>query len=190
MQRFDVRADNRVPDLAPQHPLRFLHQVAHAAEALVERQRDGSGSDAEPMGNAQIGNPLFDVCAAMRGLLQCIDENRAADVDPQLLQRLDITIVAAFMPILRGTRSWLPLPRLRTNAWRTCVLASGSCKPAIETPRWRRYTNARCTPSALPASMRAWTCCTRSCANMPRLLKLHHLKNAEGSVASTPFGAR
>jgi two-component system, chemotaxis family, sensor kinase CheA len=77
-------------DLAPRHPLRFLHQVAHAAEALVEQQRDGVPSDAQ-----QIGATLLDVCAAMRHLLQCIDENRAADIDPKLLQRLGITVVAS-----------------------------------------------------------------------------------------------
>jgi len=76
-------------DLAPQHPLRLLHQVAHAAEGLVERQRDGIGSDAEKMVNT-----LFEVCAAMLRLLQCIDENRAAEVDPQLLQKLGIAILA------------------------------------------------------------------------------------------------
>jgi chemotaxis protein histidine kinase CheA len=74
--------------LAPQHPLRLLHQIAHAAEALVERQRDGLGSDAQ-----QMGSTLLEVCAAMRRLLQCIDENRPADVDRPLLQRLGITIV-------------------------------------------------------------------------------------------------
>jgi two-component system chemotaxis sensor kinase CheA len=86
-------------DLAPQHPLRFLHQMAHAAEALVEQQRDGNGSAAGQMGNAQvdntqIGNTLFDVSAAMRRLLECIDENRHADLDPELLRRLGIAISA------------------------------------------------------------------------------------------------
>jgi len=86
-------------NLAPQHPLRFLHQLAHAAEALVEQQRDGNGSAAGQMGNAQvdntqIGNTLFDVSAAMRRLLECIDENRHADLDPELLRRLGIAISA------------------------------------------------------------------------------------------------
>ena len=72
-------------DLAPQHPLRFLHQMAHAAEALVEQQRDGTGS-----GREQLVGTLLEVCAAMRQLLACIDENRAADPDPQLCQRLGI----------------------------------------------------------------------------------------------------
>jgi two-component system chemotaxis sensor kinase CheA len=76
-------------DLAPQHPLRFLHQVAHAAEALVEQQRDGLCSDAQ-----QLGTTLLEVCAAMRRLLQCLDENRAAEIDSELLHRLGITIVA------------------------------------------------------------------------------------------------
>jgi two-component system chemotaxis sensor kinase CheA len=76
-------------NLAPRHPLRFLHQVAHAAEALVEQQRDGTGPDAP-----QIGATLLEVCAAMRRLLHCIDENRTADIDPQLLQRLGITMIA------------------------------------------------------------------------------------------------
>ncbi len=75
--------------LANEHPLRFLHQVAHAAEALVEQQRDGTGSGAE-----QLIDTLLEVCAAMRRLLECIDEDRAADIDPQLLQRLGITILA------------------------------------------------------------------------------------------------
>ena len=75
--------------LAPQHPLRLLHQVAHAAEGLVERQRDGIGSDAEKMVDA-----LFEAYAAMLRLLQCIDENRPADIDPQLLRRLGVTIIA------------------------------------------------------------------------------------------------
>jgi two-component system chemotaxis sensor kinase CheA len=74
-------------DLAPQHPLRFLHQVSHAAEALVEQQRDGNCADA-----GQMSNTLFEVCAAMRLLLQCIDENRVAEIDPELLKRLGITI--------------------------------------------------------------------------------------------------
>jgi chemotaxis protein histidine kinase CheA len=78
-----------VGEVAPQHPLPFLHQVAHAAEALVEQQRDGICSDAR-----QLVTTLLEVCAAMRRLLQCIDENRAADIDPQLLQRLGITIIA------------------------------------------------------------------------------------------------
>jgi chemotaxis protein histidine kinase CheA len=77
-------------DLAPQHPLRFLHQVSHAAEALVEQQRDGLCSDAR-----QLATTLLEVCAAMRRLLQCIDENRAAEIDPELLRRLGITLVAS-----------------------------------------------------------------------------------------------
>lgn len=76
-------------DLAPQHPLRFLHQVAHAAEGLVGQQRDGTGSGAE-----QLTDTLLEGCAAMRRLLECIDENRAADIDPQLLERLGVTIIA------------------------------------------------------------------------------------------------
>ncbi len=76
-------------NLAPQHPLRCLHQVAHAAEALVEQQRSGMRFDAQ-----QMGTTLLEVCAAMRRLLQCIDENRAADIDSKLLQRLGITIIA------------------------------------------------------------------------------------------------
>jgi two-component system chemotaxis sensor kinase CheA len=68
--------------------LRFLHQVAHAAETLVEQQRDGTLTDAP-----QMVATLLEVCAAMRRLLQSIDENRTADIDPQLLQRLGITVL-------------------------------------------------------------------------------------------------
>jgi two-component system chemotaxis sensor kinase CheA len=122
-------------DLAPQHPLRFLHQVAHAAEALVERQRDGTGSDAEPMGNAQMGNTLFDVCAAMRRLLQCTDENRSADVDPQLLQRLDITIVAAHADTPRDAKlvAFAEAADQCLENMRTCFgkLQAGDRDPAV-----------------------------------------------------------
>jgi two-component system, chemotaxis family, sensor kinase CheA len=76
-------------DQSPQHPLRILHKVAHAAETLVEQQRDGMCSDVQ-----QLGTTLLEVCAAMRRLLQCIDENEAADTDPQLLQRFGIIITA------------------------------------------------------------------------------------------------
>src|SRR5208282_4241854 len=51
-------------NLAPQHPLRFLHQLAHAAEGLAEQQRDGAGSRME-----EFTDILLDVCAAMRQLL-------------------------------------------------------------------------------------------------------------------------
>jgi chemotaxis protein histidine kinase CheA len=86
-------------DLAPQHPLRFLHQVAHAAEALVEQQRDGMGSDA-----LQMGNTLFEVCGAMRRLLQGIDENRAADIDPRFYSGWESPSLLP-RPILPGTPS-------------------------------------------------------------------------------------
>ena len=75
-------------DLAPQHPVRLLHQMAHSAETLVEQQREGVSSDAR-----QIGATLLDVCAALRRLLQCVDENREADIDAKILQQLGITIV-------------------------------------------------------------------------------------------------
>ena len=76
-------------DVIPQHPLRLLHQVAHAAETLVEQQRDGMCSDAR-----QLGTTLLEVCAAMRRLLHSIDENQAADIDSGLLRRLGITTAA------------------------------------------------------------------------------------------------
>ncbi len=90
-------------DLAPQHPLRFLHQVAHAAETaaetMVEQQRDGRPSDARPMVAT-----LLEVCAAMRRLLQSIDENRPADIDPQLLQHLGITILVPHVDTPRDAK--------------------------------------------------------------------------------------
>jgi chemotaxis protein histidine kinase CheA len=73
-------------NLAAQHPLRVLHQIAHAAEGLVQQQRDGLGTDPRHMGTT-----LLDVCPAMRLLLQCIDGNRAAVIDPRLLDRLGIS---------------------------------------------------------------------------------------------------
>jgi two-component system chemotaxis sensor kinase CheA len=76
-------------NLATQHPLRILHKMAHAAESLAEQERDGVSCDAQ-----LLGTTLLEVCAAMRRLLQCIDGNQAANIDPQLLERLGITIAA------------------------------------------------------------------------------------------------
>lgn len=76
-------------DLDLQHPLRLLHQLAHAAETLVEQQRDRTHPDAQ-----QMGATLLEVCTAMRHLLQCLDENRTAALDPNLLQRLGLTVIA------------------------------------------------------------------------------------------------
>jgi two-component system chemotaxis sensor kinase CheA len=76
-------------NLAPQHPLRLLHQMSHAAEGLVQRQRDGESTDAQ-----QMGSTLLEVCPAMRHLLECIDGSQAADIDPSLLKRLGISITA------------------------------------------------------------------------------------------------
>jgi two-component system chemotaxis sensor kinase CheA len=76
-------------NLVPQHPLRLLHQISHAAEGLVQQQRDGESTDAQ-----QMGSTLLEVCPAMRHLLECIDGRRSADIDPRLLERLGISITA------------------------------------------------------------------------------------------------
>jgi two-component system chemotaxis sensor kinase CheA len=76
-------------NLIPRHPLRLLHQISHAAEGLVQQQRDGESTDAQ-----QMGSTLLEVCPAMRHLLECIDGNQAADIDAKLLERLGISITA------------------------------------------------------------------------------------------------
>jgi len=86
-------------NLAPQHPLRLLHQMSHAAEGLVQQQRDGESTDAQ-----QMGSTLLEVCPAMRHLLECIDGSQAADIDTSILERLGISITALPVAVPRDAK--------------------------------------------------------------------------------------
>jgi two-component system chemotaxis sensor kinase CheA len=119
-------------DLPPRHPLRLLHQMAHAAEALVEQQREVMLSDVQ-----QIGTTLLEVCAAMRRLLQCIDENWPADIDAKLLQRLGISAIAPIADPPRNAKlaAFLETAQQCLENMRSCFasLQAGDPDPAAVT---------------------------------------------------------
>jgi len=86
-------------DLAPRHPLRLLHKISHAAEGMVQQQRDGESTDAQ-----ELSTTLLEVCPAMRLLLRSIDGNQSSDIDPRLLERLGISITAGIADTARDAK--------------------------------------------------------------------------------------